>query len=246
MRKPILSLLVAATMPLAGPAVADDAPPQEKVDAAPDSAAVMGDLTPPQKPSGVDEFTALQTPPPGSPEDQALWKRGNAAGITATYERWRTLDLRVKLRQHAILTRLDEMAKKASADKQKSLTDLAARIRAAESFAGNLRDARWPVDTTRVCGYPVLHFGSAMGSANTPKLQANLAVLRIKLQECCDKAEGASGELKRANDTLDMLMKQAMEILDAAGPWRQPRSAKMAPAAGSAPAASPAPAAKAP
>lgn len=153
----------------------------------------------------------LAHPPPGSPEDQALWRAGYEVTQAVQLERARAsrlqlvlMNLRYNERLQGLRSRDDEGARQA-ATLQRGLSD-------AHAVQFSIQNARWPVDTYRVCGYPSMEFGSMLIFGKSTEEQ--LAKHRAMLTGCVEQAQLSIARMKEGNDGLEA----AMRAIDAAVP----------------------------
>jgi len=148
-------------------------------------------------------------PPPGSPEDQALWSAAHEVTLRITVTRAQANKLQWEARDHRYDERLGELASKAGGPQAGPILELQQRYRAAlaENYITLVR--RWPVDPTRGCQYPMLHLASAM-RAGTPAL---LEPSRSDARSCVASARPAAEAMAASSAALERLSAEAARLL---------------------------------
>lgn len=236
---PRIFAALALLSPLAAaPALADDGPakaPAAAVAPAPAAAPVAADEP---DPGGAWEE---QKPPPGSPEDVALWRAGIDVSKAINLARLQANKMQWEHRQRKYDERLVALAKEEGKPEANKAADLLPRYNAAVAHNYLTMTRQWPVDPTRGCRYPAMHFEGVLQSGEHKKKATQLLVTREELQDCLDRARPALQVMGDSNKELAALMAEADAILPPA-PVAKPAAARPAEAA-QAPAA-PAPAAK--
>ena len=164
-------------------------------------------------------------PPPGSPEDQALWRAGLEVTNEVQAERSRATRLQLVLanlryvdRLRAIETRGGEAGEKAKAIEK--------RVNDAHAAQFSVLTAQWPIDTFRVCGFPAMEFASMLSYGKTDP--AELSRHRTLLTGCVEQTRAALKLMKQGNDALEDAMRAAETFLSRveANPAKAPRAAE--------------------
>lgn len=163
----------------------------------------------PAGPPGQD----ASSPPPGSPEDLALWKSGLDASSAVQVERGRATRLQVVLANLRYTERLQALADRGG-EAGEGATALARKLAEAFAVQFGVLTARWPVDTYRVCSYPTMEFGSALASAKKTE-PADVARHRAMLVGCVEQAQASANLMRQGNDALEAAMREAAAALGA-------------------------------
>lgn len=150
-------------------------------------------------------------PPPGSPEDQALWSEAHALSQRITVERMLASRLQWEARDDRYDERLGERAKSGGAEAAR-LLELQQVYRAALARNYLTLTRRWPVDPTRGCQYPMLQLSSAMRSGRGDTLQGS----RASVGGCLEKARPAVEAMATSNAEVQRLAAEAARLLPAA------------------------------
>lgn len=204
-----LALTATAAEPAPQPA-ATAAPP-----AAPATPAAATD-------EGPDALGAGQitSPPPGAPEDVALWRSGielsdriGTERIAANKMQWHAITAR-------LATRLEAIAASESDPGAARAVELLARFRPVLAFNLETLARRWPVDPTRACRYPVMHFEGILQSPESKRRATQLLVTREELQDCVDRAGPALKVLVASNADLKAAIAEVEAFLPKAKPVR--------------------------
>jgi hypothetical protein len=153
-------------------------------------------------------------PPPGSPEDQALWRAGLEVTNEVQIERGRATRLQLVLANLRYVDRLRTLAARGGEAGERARA-IEKRVNEAHAAQFSVLTARWPVDTFRVCGYPAMEFGSMLSYGKTDP--ADLARHRAMLVGCVEQTRAALGLMKRGNDALEAALRDAEAALVAAG-----------------------------
>ncbi|HEY6100828.1 MAG TPA: hypothetical protein VIW03_15430, partial [Anaeromyxobacter sp.] len=181
---------------------------------------------------------AAPAPPPGTSEDQSLWKAGLEITNAIQIERARATRLQMVLANLRYADRLRILAGRDGEDGERA-GRLEKRLHGAHAVQFSTLTARWPIDTYRGCGYPTMEFGSMLshGKAERDDLDRHRALLR----GCVEQAREAVKLMKESNDGLASAMMDADAALAAAGLGSPTAGlATGAPAAAAKPAAKPA------
>jgi len=150
--------------------------------------------------------------PPGTPADQALWTATRDATHEVIAVRWQANALHLKMKTTDVVNRLNAEAKAnpASADR---IAGIRKRLGAAQVENYEIYSGRWPVDTTRVCQYPLLYLTSAMNGGTSADDRAALAEARDGAKKCVDLARLAVGRMERSNAALTGVIAEAEATL---------------------------------
>jgi hypothetical protein len=196
-----LTVLVA----VASAAAADPAPPGA---AGPAAAAppAEGQL------SGASHEEQMAVPP-GSPQDQALWKAGNDLSERIVIERALSSRLQWAGRNLQHAERLEALAKGGEPPVARQAAALLERYRAVQALDWQTATRQWPVDPTRGCRYQVLDLQGVMYAAETPRRPAQLAMMRDRLKECIEKGRPALQVMADLNADLEAAQKAADALL---------------------------------
>jgi len=168
-------------------------------------------------------------PPPGSPEDQALWRAGGKVSEQIILERTLANKLQWQIRQGRYQERLAALAKQAPPSDSERVEALNRRFGQALAFNYATLTRQWPVDPTRGCRYQVLHLEGVLADLANPRRATQLLIVREELKDCVDRALPA---LKVMADSNLELRRVAEEVASALPPL---------PAAAVAPGSTPAP-----
>jgi hypothetical protein len=148
-------------------------------------------------------------PPPGSPEDQALWRAGLEVTNEVQIERSRATRLQLVLANLRYVDRLRTLQARGGETGERA-KEVEKRVNDAHAAQFGVLTARWPVDTFRVCGYPAMEFGSSLSGRTDP---VELARERTLLTGCIEQTRAALKLMKGANDALETAMKGAEALV---------------------------------
>lgn len=176
---------------------------------------------PPPPSEDVLDFDPEQDPPTGAPADLALWRSGRQVTFDVLSSRREASRLQRHIRSQRIKERLGEVASGKAPEEVGALRALQARIQAGWQENYGIMARRWPVDTTRGCGYPWLTFDSALRSAAAGQTRADVVTARKELQACVGKAGAAIQAMQRSNAELAATLAEAERML----PSREPAAA---------------------
>ncbi len=193
---------------------------------------------------GVEAYGGAPTPPPCSPQDLALWKKGAAATTRVWQERALARRLQARPKAEQLVERLQVLEAASPHEQAEKLQKLRAELQSAFDQNVALYTRQWPVDPTRVCGYAHLYFDASLRLPEGPSRRAELGAARADLQGCVDRAEVPVKALAHANHELQEVLEEARAALKAAEAKGLPTwPGKPAPGSGPAtPATPPAPA----
>lgn len=157
----------------------------------------------------------FDAPPPGSAEDQALWKAAYEANNQVLVERSRASRLQTRATSGGFQARLEALAGKPGAPEGAA----GVRERFLSAWVENvgINTRQWPVDPTRACRNQALTFESAMRDDNPARRGASLPEARSNLKVCLDKARLVLSALMRSSDRFEASLAEADRLLAAAG-----------------------------
>ena len=150
--------------------------------------------------------------PPGSKEDQALWRAAGELSNQLTSLRWTANGMHWRIRTEELVGRLDAAAKADPAvagrlgETRKKLVDAQT-----ESYAD--LTGKWPIDPTRGCQYPRSMLGAAMEASATRDNRAQLGQSRDAAARCVDLARKTLARVKRSTDALGRAIDAAENAL---------------------------------
>lgn len=153
-------------------------------------------------------------PPPGAPEDQALWAEAHEITMGITTARIRANRLQWEARDRKYDERLGALAGRSSGPARQKAEELQKAYRAALGHNYLTLVRRWPVDPTRGCQYPMLHLASAMRSGKPALLQPS----RADARDCVEKARPAVQVMEASSAEVERLSAEAAKLLDPAAP----------------------------
>lgn len=156
----------------------------------------------------------LNTAPPGTAGDQALWKAARDANKQVFAERHRAVRLQTRARTGDYEARLEALA--AKPDAPEGAKALRERLHSAWVENVGTQTRPWPVDPTRVCSYPLLYMDSAMRDDNPARRGATLPEARTRLSTCLGKARLVLSALTRSTDRFEAALAEADRLLAAA------------------------------
>ena len=150
--------------------------------------------------------------PPGTKEDQALWRASGDLGNQLTSLRWTASGMHWRIRTEDLPGRIDAAAK-ADPSASDRLGELRTALVAAqvESYA-DLTE-KWPIDPTRACQYPRSMLGAAMEASVTRDNRAQLGQSRDAAERCVDLARKTLARVKRSTDALGRAIDAAENAL---------------------------------
>ncbi len=157
------------------------------------------------------------SPPPGSPEDQALWKAGHEASNQIVVDRNLATRLQLRAKIGGYQERLDALAKRGP-DEARRAASLKQEYLEAWSESFELLTRQWPVDPTRGCQYPLLTFESALYANDGPKKAPELPSARSDLRQCVEAAGVVLGAVTRSNKRFEGVLSDLDRELPPAGP----------------------------
>jgi hypothetical protein len=204
--------------------------PSSPLGAEPPAAPPPAAQAPADKPA-IPDASAYESPdpypvPPGTPADQALWRKATDDSNRLSVSRGVAARLQWKAHNGKNDARLADRAKGSSGGEAARLESLARRVQ--DAWIGNreLTSAQWPVDPTRGCQYPAQQLESAMRLSDGPEKSAMLTQARRDVTRCTETMDTVLGRMVPSNQEFEKALAEA--------------DAALAPAAASAPAAAPA------
>ncbi len=170
---------------------------------------------------GTDGGRDHDSPPPGSADDQALWKAGREASNQIIVDRNLATRLQLRAKVGGYQERLDVLAQRGPEEARRAASLRQKYLEAwKESF--ELLARQWPVDPTRGCQYPLLTFESALYANEGPGKAPELPSARSDLRQCLDAAGLALSAVKRSNERFEAVLSDLDRSLAPAGPaWRE-------------------------
>jgi len=209
-----LAMLALSLGPRCAEAADEAHPPAQKPQpgAGPSSAEVF-------PPGALQPDDGLTTPPPGSPEDQALWKASVRMNNALPTQRAEAARLQWRAKSSRLDERLGALARKGTPEEGQRAEALRRKLQGAMERDYETLVRRWPVDPTRVCRYPELDFTSALNAGKGPDERAQQAQARSSLRKCLDNAQLVLRVLEDANGQLASAISDAEAIVP---PVQQP------------------------
>lgn len=200
---------------------------------------------------GVEAYGGPPAPPPCSPQDLALWKKGADATTRVWQERATARRLQARPRAEQLMERLQVLEAASAHERAEKVRKVRTELRSAFEENVALYTRQWPVDPTRVCGYAHLYFDASLRLPEGPSRKAELGAARADLQGCVERAEVPVKALAHANHELEEALQEARGALTAAEAqglptWPTKADPTQAPAAPAAPPTAPAGAPAAP
>lgn len=194
------------------------------------------------EPASASEIPAIRgsdDPPPGSAEDQALWRAAREASNDVTIEQYAAARLQQQARREEYLERLADPARRGGLPQDRA-DDLARRL--TERWVANVTfmQSQWPVSKVRGCQYELLNFEGVLFSAPSPQRALQLEDARAAVRDCLDRAGKALGAARRSTAELRETVSEVERAIGPAAP--APAPAASPPAAGSPTSPSPVPA----
>jgi hypothetical protein len=157
----------------------------------------------------------FDSPPAGTPEDQALWRASYAANNDVTLVRGAAARLQQRATAGQYQQRLEAL-EKGPPDVAGRAAKLEGRLRAEWTRSFEIAARQWPVDPTRACRYPMLSFESAMLLDEGPQKAPQLSGARKDLQDCLGKAQLAIGSMGKSNQDFEAVLVEVERFLAAA------------------------------
>lgn len=154
----------------------------------------------------------FDSPPAGTPEDQALWRASYAANNDVTLVRGTAARLQQRATAGQYQQRLEAL-EKGPPDVAGRAAKLEGRLRAEWTRSFEIAARQWPVDPTRACRYPMLSFESAMLLDEGPEKAPQLSGARRDLQECLGKAQLAIGAMGKSNQDFEAVLVEVERFL---------------------------------
>lgn len=152
--------------------------------------------------------------PPGSKEDQALWRAAGDLGNQLTSLRWTASGMHWRIRTEDLLGRLDAAAK-ADPSAAGRLGELRKKLVDAQTESYADLTGKWPIDPTRGCQYPRSMLGAAMEASATRESRAQLGQTRDAAARCVDLARKTLARVTRSTGALGRAIDAAEGALPA-------------------------------
>lgn len=150
--------------------------------------------------------------PPGTKDDQALWRAAGDLGNQLTSLRWTANGMHWRIRTEGLLGRLDAAAK-AGPSTAARFGELREKLVAAQVESYGDLTGKWPIDPTRACQYPRSMLGAAMEVAATRDNRAALGQARDAAARCVNLARKTLARVKRSTDALGQAIDAAEKAL---------------------------------
>ncbi len=193
---------------LAGGAAAEDPPAPPRTAEAPPPV--------PDEPA-PEPAPALVPTPPGSPEDQALWKATLDIGNQLTAVRVEGARLHWKIRNEELHARLEALTRK-EPDRAKEIEAVRSELLAAQVASYGDLQGRWPLDKTRACQYPNSLLGSTMIVAAERSVPGELGQVRDAASRCLDVGRATLARVSRSNAALAAAVEKAGQTVGPMAP----------------------------
>lgn len=194
--------------------------------------AAAADPAPPPPAPGDEAGEGGPLPvPPGSREDQELWKAADEVGRRIVLERYQANRMQWQARQKDYLKRLEAFGK-GDGPAARRAAEILPAYRKALVHNHTTLTRQWPVDPSRGCQYPMANLAGVLHSEH-PRKASQLAVVREDVSECVEKARPAmqvmadsNAELRRLTAEIDAFLPPqpiAVPTPPAAAPRPAPR-----------------------
>jgi hypothetical protein len=168
--------------------------------------------------AAVPEPGIFETPPAAASRDDAtLWRRAKEIDVLVPVERGVSTRLQAQVNGSQWKERLAEGVRRGTVSERRAAA-LEAKLLDEWKEVAAILSAQWPVDPTRVCGYPWLHFDNILQANDSPFRAGELPQARARLEDCVEKATHAHAALLHANDEL----RKAYEAIDREAPALPP------------------------
>lgn len=174
----------------------------------------------PEAPPGANiGFTSdYDDPPKASPAELQLWRDGIEVTRTVIVERRASFNLRARIKSADLAGRIAAARKAAGHERAEALELLERRLHKAFADDVDVYQRQWPVDPTRVCGYPHLLYDSALRLPPGQNRQAEVANAAPDLKTCVQTARAANAAMTGATRRLAAVAKEAEQALAPATP----------------------------
>ena len=148
------------------------------------------------------EDSPLTKAPPGSAEDQALWRSALAVN-NALRNAWRAVTwLQSLLSTERVKQRLEAATRSGSPEEMEAARKALQRLESAWGLSAGLMKQSRTVDPTRACSYPLLTYATAMPVTKTEADRQALASARVELKVCLSKAQEMTESMVRLYEPL--------------------------------------------
>jgi hypothetical protein len=180
--------------------------------------------TPPAAPAPTAspevESYGMQVPPAGTTgEDLALWKKARDVNVRIPIERSFATRLVARANGSRWDQRIAEGVRRGTVNELRA-AELRKQLLGQWDVVSFVLGAGWKVDPTRVCGYPLMDFDSALRVDDSARRATLLPEAKSRLGECVATATKILGELERANAgflaALETIEKETPELPAAA------------------------------
>ncbi len=155
-------------------------------------------------------------PPPGAPEDQALWRALDEAHAASITHMARVAQAAYRLRYGRYYEALDEKAKGPSPAEADAARKARARIEAAARAADDAIPKQGL--RVRVCKYTLLHLDQRMAFPDDPAFAAELPRYRAEARGCVDELAPFARRLARLADAFEASLADADALLNRSPP----------------------------
>ncbi len=174
-------------------------------------------------------------PPPGTKQDQEIWRSGWDAQTGCLIESETARGLLNEIRSAKLYDRLATIAKSGRPDAAKTAEELTRRLATSADVAYEAASKR-PFDLRTGCRYQIVRMREAMEAPAGSSLAAELPAARANLVTCRDTLHAYLKPLAAANEGLDASMREVRSCLAT----REPKDADAASVTASEKAAPPA------
>jgi hypothetical protein len=145
-----------------------------------------------------DPGTFESPPAAATREDAALWRRAADVNVDVPVQRSVSTRLQAEVNGSLWRERLAEGVRRGRLSGARA-AELERRLVDGWNALALILSAGWPVDPTRVCGYPWLDFDSTLQTEDPAFRSEELPQARARLQQCVEKATAALASLRHAN-----------------------------------------------
>jgi hypothetical protein len=162
-------------------------------------------------------------PPPGSPEDVALWTRLRDAQNGSVIQMGRIAQASFRIRYSRYYERLDEASRSSPGPRAEEARRLRSRIEVAATQA----DQGIPKTglKVRVCKYTLLHLDQRMSYPDDKAMAADMPKFRAEARSCADELAPFEAKMRPLAEALDAALTDAEAFLDV-----EPEATKPGPA----------------
>ncbi len=184
--------------------------------------------SPGKEPPEADASRDWSRPPPGSPEDVALWTSLRDAQNGSVVQMGRIAQASFRIRYSRYYERLDEVARTSPGPRAEEARRLRSRIEVAARRA----DEGIPKTglKVRVCKYTLLHFDQRLSYPKDKALAADMPKHRAEARRCADELVPFEAKVRPLAEALDAALTDADAFLEP-----EPAATPPAPAQGARP-----------